>query len=149
MVWAGLTIAVIVAVAVVVAAGILISGSRVATAAVSYVGDHSNTVSMGHLRLAEWEVTGLGSVLSNEMNPGDSVLEVHNIGMTAHRLAIWRGGEVLRDQVVGGSLVAETGYIQPGEITTLHVDLEPGEYSLICAVRGHTARGMYATVQVQ
>ena len=148
--WYGLalTIAVVVAVVVVVAVGTQYR-SEDATRAVSYVGDHSNVVSMGYLQLTEWKVAGLGSVLENEMKAGDSVLEVHNIGQTAHRLVFWRGGEVQGDQVVGGTLVAETSYIRPGELATLHIDLEPGAYVLICSVRGHAARGMYATVQLQ
>ena len=120
-----------------------------AKAGVSHVGDHANTMSMGHLLLTEWDVSALSSVLSQEVKPGRSTLEVHNDGQTVHRLAIWRGGTVEGDQVVGGSLVAETGFIMAGEFTTLDVDLEPGEYVLLCSVRGHAARGMYASVLLQ
>ena len=123
--------------------------SEVTTVAISHVGDHANMVHMGHLELTEWDVSGLNSVLSDELTVGDSTLEVHNDGQTVHRFAIWSGGVVEGDQVVGGALIAETGYIQPGELTTVDVDLEPGEYVLICSVRGHTARGMHATVKVQ
>ena len=94
-------------------------------------------------------VSGLGSALDSEVMAGKSVLELHNDGQTTHRFAIWRGGEVQGDQVVGGALIAETGYIQPGEFTNLDVDLEPGEYVLLCTVRGHTARGMNATVVLE
>ena len=52
-------------------------------------------------------------------------------------------------EVVGGALVAETGYVRPGEMVTLNIDLEPGEYVLICSVRGHLERGMFGTVQLQ
>ena len=116
---------------------------------VSHVGDHSQMVSTGHLLLTEWDVTGLGSDLSHEIMAGDSVLELHNDGQTVHRLAIWRGGVVEGDQVVGGALVAETGFIRPGEMSILDVDLEPGKYVLICSVRGHGARGMHATVELR
>jgi len=92
----------------------------------------------------EWDVAGLNSGLSEELKIGRSVLEVHNDGQTVHRFVIWRGGEVQGDQVVGGILVAETSYIQPGGVALLEVDLEPGEYVLVCGLRGHTARGMYA-----
>ena len=120
-----------------------------ATAGVSHVGDHTNTVSMGHLLLTEWEVGGLSSVLSHEVKAGRSALEVHNDGQTVHRLAIWRGGVVEGDQVVGGTLIEETEYIRPGQTTTIDVELESGEYVLVCSVRGHLARGMYATVNSQ
>ena len=147
--WYGLPLmigAVFVAVAV---AAVILSRSEETTATVSHVGDHANTVHMGHLLLTEWDVSGLNSVLSDELAVGDSILEVHNDGQTVHRFAIWLGGVVQGDQVVGGALIAETGYIQPGEFTTLEVDLEPGEYVLLCSVRGHATRGMHATVKVQ
>ena len=147
--WYGLAFtigAIFVAVAV---AAVILSRSEETTAAVSHVGDHANMVHMGHLLLTEWDVVGLNSVLNDELTVGDSVLEVHNDGQTVHRFAIWRGGVVEGDQVVGGVLIAETGYIQPGEFTNLAVDLEPGEYVLLCSVRGHLARGMYATAEVQ
>ncbi len=138
-----------IAIVAVVVTAFTLSGSEETTAAVSHVGDHSNTLPMGHVLLTEWNVSGLNSILGDELKTGESALELHNDGQTVHRLAIWRGGEVQADQVVGGALIAETGYIQPGEFTTLDVDMEPGEYVLICSVPGHTARGMYATVQLQ
>ena len=138
-----------VVVGVMFAAGILIFGSGETTGTVSHVGDSSNTMRMSHLLLTEWEVTGLNSNIAEELKAGESNLELHNDGQTVHRLSIWRGGEVLRDQVVGGTLVAETGYIQPGEFTTLDIVLKPGGYVLLCSVRGHAARGMYATLQLQ
>ena len=133
----------------VVVVAVILSRSEETTATVSHVGDHSNTLHMGHLVLNEWDVSGLGSALGDEVMAGKSVLELHNDGQTVHRFAIWHGGEVQGDQVVGGTLIAETGYIRAGEFTTLDVDLEPGEYVLLCFVRGHAARGMHATVQLQ
>ena len=118
-------------------------------ATISRVGDHPQTVHMGHLLPTEWDVAGLTSVLINKMKFGDSVLEVHNDGQTVHRFAIWHGGVVEGNQVVDGAFIAETGYIRPGELTTLHIDPEPGAYVLICSLRGHRARGMHTTVQVQ
>ncbi len=136
----------VIAVVAAVTIGIL-PYSKEAPASVSHVGDHTNTMSMGHLLLTEWEVSALSSVLSQEVKPGRSTLEVHNDGQTVHRLAIWRGGVVEGDQVVGGTLVAETEYIRPGKMTTMDLELESGEYVLVCTVRGHLARGMYATVK--
>ena len=135
--------------AVIIAAGILISGSGETTAKVSHVGDHSNIMDMGHLLLTEWDISGLNSGIGEEVKLGHSVLELHNDGQTVHRLAIWRGREVQGDQVAGGTLVAETGFIRPGELVSMDIDLEPGAYVLICSVRGHLSRGMYATVQLQ
>ena len=146
--WYGLAILIAASIVVVVAAFTLTRAGET-TAMVSHVGDQSQIVSTGHLLLTEWDVTGLGSDLSHEIMAGDSVLELHNDGQTVHRLAIWRGGVVEGDQVVGGALVAETGFIRPGEMSTLDVDLEPGKYVLICSVRGHGARGMHATVELR
>ncbi len=147
--WIGLTLMIGTVIALVAAGAFTQFRSEETTATVSHVGDHSNMLHMGHLVLNEWDVSGLGSALDNEVIAGKSVLELHNDGQTVHRFAIWHGGVVDGDQVVGGVLIAETGYIRPGEFTTLDVDLEPGEYLLLCSVRGHTARGMYATVVLE
>ncbi len=144
-----LSFSIVAAIAAVVVVAVILSRSGETTATVSHVGDHSTMVHTGHLLLTEWNVAGMKGVLANEVKLGDSVLEVHNHGQTVHRFAIWRGGMVKGDQVVSGTLLAETGYIQPGEFTTLDVDLEPGGYVLLCSVRGHAARGMYATAQLQ
>ncbi len=140
---------IVAAIVAVVVVAVMLSRSNETTATVSHVGDHANMVTMGHLVLNEWDISGLGSALDSEVMAGKSVLELHNDGQTVHRFAIWHGGEVQGDQVVGGTLIAETGYIRAGEFTTLDVDLEPGEYVLICSVRGHAARGMYATVVLE
>ncbi len=142
-------VAVIAAIVAAAVSAVILSRSGETTATVSNVGDHSNMMQMGHLLLTEWDVAGMKGVLANQVKLGDSVLEAHNDGQTVHRFAIWRGGVVEGDQVVGGTLLAETGYIRPGEFTSLDVDLEAGEYVLVCSVRGHTARGMYSTVHLQ
>ena len=104
-------------------------------------------MSMGHLLLTEWEISGLGRVLRQEVRAGNSILELHDNGQTVHRLAIWRGGG--GDQALGVNLIAESGYIQPGEIATLDVGLGPGTHVFICTVPGHLARGMYAQVDLK
>ena len=124
---------------------VLISPEQ-STVKVANVGDDSNTMQMGHLLLTEWNIAGLESSFDDEIKVGNSLLELHNDGHTVHSFVIWRGGEVQGDQVVGGTLVAQTPYIQPGGVALLEVDLEPGEYMLVCGVRGHVAKGMYAEV---
>ena len=125
---------------------VVVSSPQESTMNVAHVGDHSNIMYMGHLLLTEWAITGLESSITHEITVGNSALEVHNAGHTVHGFGIWRGGEVQGDQVVGGFLVAQTTYIQPGGVQALKVDLEPGEYVLVCNVRGHVARGMHAEV---
>ena len=146
--WYGLVVLITIA-AIVAAAAFTLPRSEESTHAVSYVGDHSQMMRMGHLMLTEWDVAALNSGLNNEIKSGESFLEIHNDGQTVHRLAIWRGGVVQGDQVVGGTLITETGYIRPGEFATMDLDLERGEYVLVCSIRGHTARGMHAPVQMQ
>lgn len=147
-------------VATIIAAGavaaVVLSGPEESTMKVAHAEDHSNTMSMaenhpntmpmGHLQLTEWAITSMAGSVDREIGVGNSTLEVHNDGHTVHSLTIWRGGEVQGDQVVGGTLVAQTAYIQPGGVAPLEVDLEPGEYLLVCGVRGHAARGMHAKV---
>lgn len=136
-------------IAAVVVTAVIRSSAEEPTVTVSRVEDYNPVVSMGHILLNEWDVAAMGMILSDEVKAGSSVLEVHNDGEKVHRLAIWRGGGVEEDHVVGVTLIAETGDIQPGGVETLDVDLEPGEYALICSVPGHLARGMHAKVQVQ
>ena len=130
-------------------AAVVLSRSEESTVKVPHVGDHSHTMYMGHLLLTEWEIDSLASSFNHEIKVGNSSLEIHNDGHTVHSFGIWRGGDVQGDQVVGGILVAQTTYIQPGGVTTLEVDLEPGEYVLVCGVRGHVQRGMHAKVVLE
>ena len=146
--WYALVVLIAIA-AIVATAAFTLSRSGESAHAVSHVGDYSQMMHMGHLLLTEWDVTALNASLNDELKHGESVLEIHNDGQTVHRLAIWRGGVVEGDQVVGGTLIAETEYIQPGKMTNIDVDLESGAYVLVCSVRGHLARGMYATVNSQ
>lgn len=111
--WIGLTLMIGTVIAAVAAGAFTQFRSEETTATVSHVGDASNMLHMSHLLLTEWEISGLGGALDNEVMAGKSVLELHNDGQTVHRLAIWRGGMVQGDQVVGGALIAESGYIQP------------------------------------
>ena len=140
-------------VATIIAAGavvaVVLSRPEESTHQVAHVGDHSTTMHMGHLKLTEWDIASLESSFDREIKVGNSSLEVHNDGKTVHSFGIWRGGEVQGDQVVGGILVAQTTYIQPGGVASLELDLEPGEYMLVCGVRGHVARGMHAEVVLQ
>ena len=146
--WYGLVVLIAIA-AIVAAAAFTLSRPEESVHVVSHVGDDSQMMHMGHLLLTEWNVAALNSGLNDELKHGESILEIHNDGQTVHRFALWRGGVVEGDQVVGGNLVAETDYIRPGELTTLDVDLETGGYVLVCSLRGHMARGMHAMVQVQ
>ena len=73
-------------------------------------------------------------------------LEVRNSGSRVHRLAIWRGGQVIGERIEGGSLVAETDFLQPGEIVRLWIYWEKDEYVLNDPMPGHTEKGMHLRI---
>ena len=93
--------------------------------------------------LAEWAVTTDPSVGSGEVR-----FDVTNDGGTVHQLAIYRGGSLAGDSIIGGTLVARTGNIQAGGTDALQAALEPGDYWLVCPIPGHTAVGMNAQLTV-
>jgi uncharacterized cupredoxin-like copper-binding protein len=52
-------------------------------------------------------------------------------------------------EVEGNGVEEETETIQPGEKSTLTVDLKPGEYEFYCPVDGHKQAGMEGTLTVK
>lgn len=66
-------------------------------------------------------------------------IEVANDGPTPHNLSI--RGE-------GDEVLAATADLSTGDAETLTVDLEPGEYTIFCAVAGHESLGMSGTLTV-
>lgn len=85
-----------------------------------------------------------------EMLPaGGSSLEVTNGGEFPHSLVV---------STQEGHVVASSAVLDPGEATTLDVQLEPGEYQLTCRIVvevpgvgliDHYAEGMESTVLVE
>lgn len=69
---------------------------------------------------------------------GTYTFEVANTGSMRHDFVVEQDGED----------VASTDVLQPGESTTLEVDLTPGEYVFYCSVGAHRAAGMEVTVTV-
>jgi uncharacterized cupredoxin-like copper-binding protein len=69
---------------------------------------------------------------------GIYTFEVTNTGSMRHDFVVEQDGED----------VASTDVLQPGESTTLEVDLTPGEYVFYCSVGAHRAAGMETTVTV-
>jgi FtsP/CotA-like multicopper oxidase with cupredoxin domain len=66
--------------------------------------------------------------------PGQVSFRVTNSGSLEHNFEI-RG-------------VTQTPNIRPGETTTLDVELEAGEYGVLCNIPGHEGSGMVATLMV-
>lgn len=101
------------------------------------------------VELNEWSITGEGGSSLQSVSSGDVTAEVHNDGIAGDLLAVWRGGRVVRDEVRGGILIAETPFVRPGDTATLDVNLAPGQYVLTCLVPGHIDHGMYSDIAVQ
>ena len=98
--------------------------------------------------LTEWSITGEEGRPLKALPSDEVLLTVHNDGTMVHKLAIWEGEKVVGDRVEGGTFVAETGFIEPGDVTTLQADLEPADHVLICPIPGHTALGMHTKAAV-
>ena len=69
---------------------------------------------------------------------GTYTFEVTNTGNMAHDFVVEQGG----------SDVAATDVLQPGQSATLTVTLEPGDYVFYCSVGNHRAMGMEKSVTV-
>ena len=83
-----------------------------------------------HLTLSEFAIEG-----DLRVPPGDLVIELHNEGGIQHNLQ-FDGGDISPMVNSGESLEFEIG------------NVEPGEYTIICEVPGHSAAGMTATLVV-
>ncbi len=83
-----------------------------------------------HITLSEFAIEG-----DLRVPPGNLVIELHNEGGIQHNLQ-FDGGEISPMVNSGGSLEFEIG------------NVEPGEYTIICEVPGHSAAGMTATLVV-
>jgi plastocyanin len=70
---------------------------------------------------------------------GPTTIEFENAGSLAHNLRIEKGSED-----VGGSPT-----FQSGETKTATVDLQPGEYTMICTVGDHAQLGMKGKLTVK
>ena len=104
--------------------------------------EDSSNATLSAVRLSEWVIT---CEIATE---SPARFEAQNVGSVDHQLAIWKGGAVEGDNVVGGDLVGQTDIIQAGQSATLEVTLEPGDYILVCPVPGHTGFGMHASFSV-
>jgi uncharacterized cupredoxin-like copper-binding protein len=75
---------------------------------------------------------------------GDSIV-AENTGQIPHNFTIAEG----KDPEEAGAELAATPDIQPGDSGELTVDVEPGQYSVICTVPGHAEQGMVGTIKVE
>jgi plastocyanin len=70
---------------------------------------------------------------------GPTTIELKNEGSLAHNVELKRDGDI-----VGGTPTFQGGETKSGE-----VNLEPGEYEMLCTVGDHASRGMKGTLTVE
>jgi uncharacterized cupredoxin-like copper-binding protein len=75
---------------------------------------------------------------ADSYSAGSYTFEVTNTGRMAHDFVVEQGG----------SDVAATEVLQPGQSATLEVELTPGDYVFYCSVGNHRAMGMETPVTV-
>ncbi len=110
------------------------------------------------VKLAEWSVTPDAS----SAPAGEVTFNITNEGSNVHELVVFKtdlaaddlptteegGATVVDEEAEGLELVDEVEDIAPGSSATLTVNLEPGNYILLCNVPGHFEQGMHATFTV-
>ncbi len=86
------------------------------------------------------------------VDEGEMYIELSEDSLSAgtYSFEVTNSGRMPHDFVVeqGGSDVAATEVLQPGESATLEVELAPGDYVFYCSVGAHRAAGMEFPVTV-
>ncbi len=86
------------------------------------------------------------------VSEGEMFIELSEDSFSAgtYSFEVTNNGRMPHDFVVeqGGSDVAATEVLQPGESATLEVELAPGDYVFYCSVGAHRAAGMELPVTV-
>jgi uncharacterized cupredoxin-like copper-binding protein len=96
---------------------------------------------LSHLQVPEREFS---LSLSHPVLPaGPAGIEAVNFGEDAHDLRIERVGASASDPAIAFPI------LQPGKRASQTVNLLPGTYRLYCALAGHDALGMHATLVVR
>ena len=75
----------------------------------------------------------------------DETITAETTGNTEHNLTIEEGPDPKKPS----KELAATPDVQPGDSAELTVDLDPGEYALVCTVPGHREQGMIGTIKVE
>ncbi len=102
------------------------------------------------VELKEWQVV----VKPAALRAGRNVLTVRNMGSSLHELTIVKTDKAADKLANDGAKVTEpilaiSATLNPGQTTTLTVDLAAGNYVFICNQPGHYPLGMRTAVQVQ
>jgi plastocyanin len=105
------------------------------TAATEEAAGGGQTVSMSEFEFDPNDLTA---------SQGDTIT-AENAGQIVHNLTIVEGN----DPENPGSELATTEDVQPGDSGEVTVDVDAGNYSIICTVPGHAEDGMVGTIAVE
>jgi uncharacterized cupredoxin-like copper-binding protein len=96
---------------------------------------------------------------ADSLDAGDVTIEGTNEGTMTHEFEVFavpegvdatalpvEGGVAPADEML--NIVDEVEDIAPGTSASLNLNLEPGDYAVICNLPGHYAAGMHATFTV-
>jgi plastocyanin len=75
---------------------------------------------------------------------GDTIT-AENTGSTVHNLTIEEGS----DPEKASTEIAATPDVDAGQSGELTVDVDPGEYSIVCTIANHRELGMIGTIRVK
>jgi plastocyanin len=75
---------------------------------------------------------------------GDTIT-AENTGSTVHNLTIEEGS----DPEKASTELAATPDVDAGQSGELNVDVDPGEYSIVCTIANHRELGMIGTIKVE
>jgi plastocyanin len=75
---------------------------------------------------------------------GDTIT-AENTGSTVHNLTIEEGS----DPEQASTELAATPDVDAGQSGELNVDVDPGEYSIVCTIANHRELGMIGTIKVE
>jgi uncharacterized cupredoxin-like copper-binding protein len=120
------------------------------------------TMEMGenevHLHESEYAIEGETDEIPSPA-AGEVVFEIHNDGELEHDFLVIKtdlaegelplSGEQVDVNATGVEVIDQLTAIPPEEAQVLSVDLEAGNYVLICNIVGHYELGMHTTLTVQ
>jgi plastocyanin len=97
-------------------------------------GDGGQTVGMTEFEFEPNDLTA---------SQGDTIT-AENTGSTVHNLTIEEGS----DPEKASTEIAATPDVDAGQSAELTVDVDPGEYSIVCTIANHRELGMIGTIKV-
>jgi uncharacterized cupredoxin-like copper-binding protein len=115
------------------------SATSAASSSVAATGSPGGSGAAAQQSLTATEVDFKISLDKSTLTPGAYSIRVVNNGNTTHAFNVEENGKD----------VASSDPIQPGQSTTLALNLVPAQYSFYCPIDNHRAMGMQLNVTVQ